>query len=142
MPAQDFLNLKQAILAAMSEGQLPTPQSGLRQHLPEATLEECRNLVVGYLQKVISEVLNFMPLRYPEPRRSLNDLGFDSMKAMELRHRIETELEVSRPREVFIGTSTLARVAGLLLDQLVLTSVVQSEPLSSGLNDDSEEITL
>lgn len=135
MPAQDFLSLKQAILAAMRQGQL-------RQHSQEDAPEECRNLVVGYLQKVTSEVLDFMPLRYPEPWRSLNDLGFDSMKAMELRHRIETELEVGIPREAFIGTSTLARVAGLLLDQLVLTSVIQPEPLSSGLNDDSEEFTL
>lgn len=126
MPVQDFLSLKQAILAAMSQGQLG----------------ECQKLAVGYVQKVTSEVLNFMPLHCPEPMRSLIDLGFDSMKAMELRYRIETELEVNIPREVFIGTVTLAQVAGLLLDQLVLSSVIQSEPLSSRLNDDSEEITL
>ena len=136
------LLLKQAILPAMRQGQLPTTQSGLRQHLQEVTLEECQKLVVGYLQKRASEVLSFMPCRYPEPQQSLNDLGFDSMMAMELRHRIETDFEVGIPPEVFIGTSTLAHVAGLLLNQLVLTSVIQSEPSSSGLNDDSEEITL
>ena len=80
--------------------------------------------------------------RFPEPRQSLNDLGFDSMKAMELRHRIETEFEVVMPVEAFIGASTLAQLAILLLDQLLLASVIQSTPLSSGHNDDSEEFTL
>ena len=142
MPAQDFLNLKQAILATLRQGQLPTAQSSLRQSLQEVTLVECQKLVVGYLQKRTSEILSFMPLRYPEPQQSLNDLGFDSMMAMELRHRISSELEVEVPPEKLIGSSTLAQVAGLLLNQLVLTSVIQSEPLCSSNNDDSEEITL
>lgn len=142
MPAQDFLKLKQAILAALGQGQLATAQSGLHQHLQEVALGECQKLVVGYLQKRTSEVLSFMPPRYPEPQQSLNDLGFDSMMAMELRHRISSELEVEVPPEELIGSSTLAQVAGLVLNQLVLTSVIQSEPLSSGNNDDSEEITL
>ena len=140
MSAQD-LNLKQAILAAMRQESPPTTQSGLRQHLQDVTLDECRKLVVGYLQKRTSEVLSFMPHRYPEPQQSLNDLGFDSMMAMELRHRIETELEVRIHAEVFIGTSTLAQIAGLLLDKIVLVSVIQLVPSFTGSNDDSEEIT-
>ena len=126
----------------MRQGQLPTTQSGLRRHLQEVTLEEGQQLVVGYLQERASEVLNLMPPRRPEPQQSLNELGFDSMMGMELRHRIMTELEVDIPPEEFIGSSTLAQVAGLLLDQLVLTSVIQLEPLSPGLSEDTEEITL
>lgn len=141
VPTQD-LNLKQAILATTSKGQLPTTQSSLRQHLTEVTFEECQNLVVGYLQNRTSEILKLMPPRYPEPHQSLNDLGFNSMMAMELRHRIETELEVDIPPKEFIGSSTLAQVAGHLLDQLVSTSVIQSEPFSSGLHDDSEDFIL
>lgn len=141
MPAQD-LNLKQVILAAMRLGQLTTTQSGPHQHLQEVALEEAQKLIVGFLQNQTCEVLSFMPPRYPEPQQSLNDLGFDSMMAMELRHRISTELEVEIPPEEFIGSSTLAQVAGLVLNQLVLISVIQSEPLCSGNNDDSEEITL
>jgi hypothetical protein len=107
----------------MSQRQLLTTQSGLQQRLQEVTLEEGQKLMVGYLQ-------------------SLNELGFDSMRGMELRHRIVTELAVDIPLEEFIGSSTLAQVARLLLDQLVLTSVVQSAPLSPGLSDETEEITV
>lgn len=126
----------------MIQGQLPTTQAGLRRHLQEVSLEEGQKLVVGYLQERASEVLNLMPPRRPEPQQSLNDLGFDSMRGMELRHRIMTELEVDIPPEIFIGSSTLTQLAGLVLDQLVLTGVIQSEPLSPALSDDTEDITL
>jgi len=126
----------------MSQRQLPTTQSGLRRHLQEVTPEEGQKLVVGYLQERASEVLNLMPPRRSEPQQSLNELGFDSMMGMELRHRIMTELAVDIPLEEFIGSSTLAQVARLLLDQLVLTSVIQSAPLSPGLSDETEEITV
>ena len=139
---QDFLSLNQAVLTALNKGQPPIAQSGLPQHLQEITLEECQRLVVGYLQKLTSDVLSLMPIRYPEPRQSLSDLGFDSMKAMELRHRIATDLEVEIPPQEFSGGSTLAQLAALVLNQLILTNVIQSEPLSPGQNDDWEEITL
>ena len=126
----------------MSQWQLLTTQSGLQQRLQEVTLEEGQTLMVGYLQERVSEVLNLMSPRRPEPQQSLNDLGFDSMRGMELRHRIVTELAVDIPLEEFIGSSTLAQVARLLLDQLVLTSVIQSAPLSPGLSDETEEITV
>ena len=64
------------------------------------------------------------------------------MRAMELRHRIETELEVSLSPSEFIGTCTFAHLVRLMLDQLLLTSITRSEDLSSGFNDGSEEITL
>lgn len=123
-------------------GQLPTTQAGLRRHLQEVTLEQGRELVVAYLQERVSEVLNLTPPRRPEPQQSLNELGFDSMRGMELRHRIMTDLELDIPPEKFIGSSTLSEVAGLVLDQLVLTAVIQTEPLSAGLSDDTEDITL
>ena len=126
----------------MSQRQLLTTQSGLQQRLQEVTLEEGQTLMVGYLQERVSEVLNLMSPRRPEPQQSLNDLGFDSMRGMELRHRIVTELAVDIALEEFIGSSTLAQVARLLLDQLVLTSVIQSAPLSPGLSDETEEITV
>jgi len=126
----------------MRQRQLPTTQSGLQQRLQEVTLEEGQKLMVGYLQERVSEVLNLMSPRRPEPQQSLNELGFDSMRGMELRHRIVTELAVDIPLEEFIGSSTLAQVARLLLDQLVLTSVIQSAPLSPGLSDEIEEITV
>ena len=126
----------------MSQRQLLTTQSGLQQRLQEVTLEEGQTLMVGYLQERVSEVLNLMSPRRPEPQQSLNDLGFDSMRGMELRHRIVTELAVDIALEEFIGSSTLAQIARLLLDQLVLTSVIQSAPLSPGLSDETEEITV
>jgi len=96
----------------MSQRQLLTTQSGLQQRLQEVTLEEGQTLMVGYLQERVSEVLNLMSPRRPEPQQSLNDLGFDSMRGMELRHRIVTELAVDIALEEFIGSSTLAQVGG------------------------------
>lgn len=126
----------------MRQEQLPTTPSRLRRHLQEVPLEEGQKLVVGYLQERTSQVLNLMPCRRPEPQQSLNDLGFDSMMGMELRHRIMTELEVDIPPEEFIGSATLAHVAGLVLEQLILTRVIQPQPLAPGLSDETEEITL
>ena len=133
---------RQAVLAAMRQRPIPPIKACRGQPLHELALQEGQNLLAGYLQKWTSEIFSSLPLRCPQAQQTLDDLGFDSMRAMELRHRIETELEVSLSPSEFIGTCTFAHLVRLMLDQLLLTSITRSEDLSSGFNDGSEEITL
>jgi hypothetical protein len=62
--------------------------------------------------------------------------------AFELRSRIEADLRVRVPIDKFFGDNSIAQLANLLLEQLVLASLNPSEPSSTDLGENIEEILL
>ena len=57
-------------------------------------------------------------------------LLLDSLMAIVLRYRIETDLQVRVPMEKFLGENTIAKLADLLLNQFALTNLIAPELLS------------
>ncbi len=114
----------------------------LFQRLKEAPTGKRKELVVDYLQERVTQVLALTLSHRPDPNQSLIELGLDSLMGIELNRRLTTDLGVNVPVRKFIDRSSIAQLAGLVLEQLALASVILSDDPSSDLSDDMEEITL
>ncbi|PSB48306.1 3-oxoacyl-ACP synthase [Cyanosarcina cf. burmensis CCALA 770] len=69
-----------------------------------------------------------LPLTQLNPQQSLVSL-LDSLLAVALKSRIESDLAVRVPMEKFIGNNTIAHLAEFVLYQLALTDLVTSKPI-------------
>jgi acyl carrier protein len=121
---------------------MPPPEPDL---LPESLNPgrgQSRQGAIDFLRCQACEILRLPPERLPLPERSLNELGFDSMAAMELRHRIEAAFGALLPPQDFSGSRTLTGLADLVCQRLVLANVVQAGAAGPAGRDGSEEFDL
>jgi len=99
------------------------------------------SLLIGYIQEEVAKALGLSASQL-DVQQPLNNMGLDSLMAVELKNRVKNELGVDVPlMKLWQGVST-AELAELLLEQLALTSLVPSVPLSPEFSDDMEEIIL
>jgi polyketide synthase 5 len=94
-------------------GQNPTGTSKLRAELNELPLDEWPTR----LRRVISDQVSVILRRSVDPDRPLSGYGLDSLGALELRTRIETETGI-RITSTDITTITIRGLAGLLCEKL------------------------
>ena len=94
-------------------GQNPTGTSKLRAELNELPLDEWPTR----LRRVISDQVSVILRRSVDPDRPLSGYGLDSLGALELRTRIETETGI-RIASTDITTITIRGLAGLLCEKL------------------------
>jgi polyketide synthase 5 len=99
--------------AFRSNGQNQTGTSKLRAELNELPLDEWPTR----LRRLISDQLNLILRRSVDPDRPLSGYGLDSLGALELRTRIETETGVRIP-SADIATITIRDLARLLCEKL------------------------
>jgi polyketide synthase 5 len=100
--------------AFRSVGQSPTGTSKLRAELDELPLDEWPTR----LRRLISDQVSLILRRSIDPDRSLPECGLDSLGALELRTRIETETGIRiNPRDL-ATISTIRGLAELLYDKL------------------------
>ena len=67
-----------------------------------------------YLQEQLANILR-LPIGKVLPNLSLNQLGIDSLTAVELKHQIETELGVEIPLTHLLGNTTVAGLTEVVL---------------------------
>jgi acyl carrier protein len=89
----------------------------LREAVLEAPPAERQALMENYLREQIAKVLRTSPAKI-ETNRPLNELGLDSLMAVELLHRIESQLSVAMPTGQLMGGPTIVKLAALLVDNL------------------------
>ena len=99
--------------AFRSTGQNPTGTSTLRAELNELPLDEWPTR----LRRLISEQLNLILGRSIDPDRPLSEYGVDSLGALELRTRLETETGI-RLNSTDIAITTIRGLAQLLCEKL------------------------
>ncbi len=98
--------------AFRSTGQNPTGTSKLRAELDELPLDEWPTR----LRRLISDQVSLILRRSVDPDRPLSEYGMDSLGALELRTRIETETGIRiSPSDM---TTTIRGLAGLLCEKL------------------------
>ena len=99
--------------AFRSTGQSPTGTSKLRAELDELPLDEWPTR----LRRLISDQVSLILRRSVDPDRPLSEYGLDSLGALELRTRIETETGI-RITSTDITTITIRGLAELLCEKL------------------------
>ena len=99
--------------AFRSTGQNPTGTSKLRAELNELPLDEWPTR----LRRLISDQVSLILRRSVDPDRPLSEYGVDSLGALELRTRIETETGI-RITSTDITTITIRGLAELLCEKL------------------------
>ncbi|MBW4513027.1 MAG: thioester reductase domain-containing protein [Scytonematopsis contorta HA4267-MV1] len=89
----------------------------LLQKLKEATVSEREKLLIAYLQEKAANVMGLSSSNL-DIEQSLQDLGFDSLMAVDLTSIIRKELQVELPVRAFIEEPSIANLATLLIEQL------------------------
>ncbi len=95
-----------------------------REKLLAAEAGERRQMLETYLLECATSLQ--LPTDQLNPQHSLA-LLLDSLMALLLRSRIETDLQVQVPMEKFLGETTIAQLAELLLNQLALATLIPSD---------------
>jgi acyl carrier protein len=68
----------------------------------------------------------------------LTSLGIDSLMAVELKNRVETDLELAVPVTALLQGPTLSQLAAIVLDQLAQKAPAGQEPSRDGQESEPE----
>ena len=107
--------------------------SGWVQRLAGLSAGEQRELVLELVRGQIAVVLGHAGADTIDPDKAFQDLGFDSLTAIELRNRINTILGVRLPATVLFDYPTIDALVGHLLDQVAPPAVSGGEVLLAEL---------
>ncbi len=78
---------------------------------------EGRRIIENYLREQIAKVLRIPPAKISVDR-PLTELGLDSLMAVELVNRVESQLGTAVPTGRLIGAPTIARISAVVLEML------------------------
>ncbi len=115
-----------------------TTNSLSREQLLAAKPGERQQLLATYLLNCLASSLQ-LSLNQLNSQQSLATF-LDSLMAIVLRNRIETDLQVQVPMEKFFGESTVTQLAELLLNQLALVSLIASDSIADAHEEEEREI--
>lgn len=111
----------------LSREQLLAAKPGERWQMLESYLLEC---LASSLQLPVNEL---------NSQQSLATL-LDSLMAIVLRSRIETDLQVRLPIEKFFGETTVTQLAELLLNQLALSNLISLDSVADANEEEEREV--
>jgi thioester reductase-like protein len=98
--------------------QVSAQRDELLQQLKDVSVNKRQEILAAYLQGKVAKVLGLSTLDL-DIQQSLQDLGFDSLMAVDLTSLIRTELQVEVPIRAFIEEPSIANLTALLIDQLL-----------------------
>ncbi|BDA68880.1 beta-ketoacyl synthase [Calothrix sp. PCC 7716] len=106
--------------------------------LQEASASEREKLLIAYLKDKGAKVLGLSNSDL-DIDQSLQDLGFDSLMAVDLTGIIRTELQVELPIRAFVEEPTINTLATLLIEQLI-PGIAASEVITNVLDLGAETV--
>ena len=108
------------------------------QQLDDASLSQRQELLIAYVREQFVKVLGIDSSQNLDLEKPLHELRLDSLMNIDLKNRIDTELGVDIPIEMFIGNSNINQLVNLLLQQLAakttIISKISSAELATDLN--------
>jgi acyl carrier protein len=137
-PEQERIHL--AIKDSLSKEKLPTEKTSSfsREQLLAATPGEQQQMLEAYLLECLASSLQ-LSINQFNSQQSLAT-WLDSLMAIVLRSRIETDLQVQVPMEKFFGETTVVQLAEVLLNQLALAHLISLDSLADAYQGEEREI--
>ncbi|MBD2128009.1 phosphopantetheine-binding protein [Microcoleus sp. ZQ-A2] len=109
-----------------------------REQILAAKPGERRQILESYLLECLASSLQ-LPINELNSRQSLATL-LDSLMAIVLRSRIETDLKVRVPMEKFFGETTVTQLAQYLLNQLTLANLISLDSVANANEGEEREV--
>jgi myxalamid-type polyketide synthase MxaB len=102
---------------------------------------ERQQMLETYLIEQLAASLRLPPAKLNQEQSFASLL--DSLMALEIRNRIETDLGVRVPMEKFFGDNNIAQLVELLLNQLTLTNLIASDSVAQiEVDEEREKLSL
>ncbi|MDF5721278.1 MAG: thioester reductase domain-containing protein [Rhizonema sp. PD37] len=96
----------------------------LLQQLASSSDETTRQeLLVNYIRENVIKVLGLDEAQYLDLQKPLNEMGLNSLSNIDLKNRIDTELDVNLPIEILLVGSNIYQLVNILLEQLTSKSI-------------------
>jgi acyl transferase domain-containing protein/NADPH:quinone reductase-like Zn-dependent oxidoreductase/acyl carrier protein len=122
-----LLDMARTAGSAKSDGESGPPE--LLQKLQSVTPAERLELTVTSLRREAARVLAMDEAHLPDPRRTLNELGFDSLTAVEFCNRVSRAIGERLNPTVLFDYPTLENLAAFVLrDLLALPALEEAQP--------------
>jgi acyl carrier protein len=104
----------------------PTSEDGLRHLLELAPSSEHSALIQAAVVAIVARVLHLQQaeLRVDEP---LQNLGIDSLMAVEIKNRLQTEIGVNVPLARFLEGASVAALALLVQTEMKLSCLTRTD---------------
>ncbi|WP_414588695.1 thioester reductase domain-containing protein [Scytonema sp. PCC 10023] len=129
---QELTNIKEA-----SSDEQPLQQRlEFLQQLDDASLGKRQELLTAYIREQFVKVLGINTSQNLDIEKPLHELRPDSLMNIDLKNRIDTELGVNIPIEMFLGESNINQLVNLLLQQLAAKNTILSKHSSVELATD------
>jgi aryl carrier-like protein len=99
-------------------GSLADGHSSIAESIAAARVEERGGMVLAHLRQQVADVLGISATELAGTQQPLNELGLDSLMAVELKNRIETRVGVALPISTFIEGPNIEARARLITERL------------------------
>jgi acyl carrier protein len=124
----------------VGERRRPQVESDVLSRLKQSPPDKRQLVLTSYVATQVAKAVGLASADVISPDQRFMDLGIDSLIAIELRNRLQSNLGVDIPLQNFVGATSLAQLVSLLLEQLTLASVATALP--GRIGEDMEEMTL
>ena len=108
-------------------------QYDLVQRLKSAALDERRDLIAGYIRAQVSQVIGWATPGTLDGDEPLTSLGLDSLMAVELRNRIQSDVGVAIPVAQLLQGPSVNQLSMAIFDQT--TKARSDQPIESARPD-------
>ena len=97
---------------------VPKSSPAILSLLQQAPPSERKSLLAGYIAKVLAKVLGIASAASIAPKQGFFDLGIDSLTAMELKNRLQADIQLSLPASLAFDYATVETLTNYLLGRL------------------------
>ena len=118
----------------------PQADSDVLSRFKESPPDKRELALTTYVATQVAKAVGLASADLISPNQQFMDLGIDSLIAIELRNRLQSNLGVDIPLQNFSGATSLVQLVSLLLKQLTLASVATALP--DRIGEEMEEMAL
>jgi acyl transferase domain-containing protein/acyl carrier protein len=127
--------IREAKVPVKESRQPGTEGVDLLQQLKTTPPADHQEVLGGYLQRQVMKIFKLERAGAVDLLQPLNELGLDSLMAVELKNRIEADIQINIPVTHFLEGSNISQLTGLLVSKLAEANVLQPvEPDQIELN--------